>query len=98
MISEPKIEYREELPFLAIPARVAMKEIPVALPPLISEVYSWLAQNSIEPAGPLFFHYTLISGGLFDVEVGVPIRSASLGGDRLKPGIFPSGRYAVCTH
>ncbi len=32
------------------------------------------------------------------MEVGVPIRSASPGGDRLKPGIFPSGRYAVCTH
>lgn len=98
MISEPTIEYREEVPYVAIPRRVQMKEVPVALPPLIPEVYAWLAHNGIAPAGPLFFHYSKLTAGVLEVEVGVPIRTAIPGNGQLKPGLFPGGKYAVCTY
>jgi hypothetical protein len=51
MITEPKIEDRNEQPYVGIRAQVTMQELGKTLPPLWGEVYGWLASKGIKPAG-----------------------------------------------
>lgn len=97
MISETKIEYRNELHYAAIPTKVTMKEIPNLLPPLIPEVSMWLEKKNIKPAGPPFFKYLKMATEL-EVEVGFPVESPISGDQRIKPGVFPAGKYAVVSY
>jgi effector-binding domain-containing protein len=75
-----------------------MEEIPGKLPPLIPEIYAWLQQYNIEPAGPVFFNYLDMQGDKLNAEVGVPVQSYHSGDNRVKPGTFPAGNYTVFTH
>jgi hypothetical protein len=51
MITEPKIEDRNEQSYVGIRAQVAMEELGKTLPPLWGEVYGWLASKGVKPAG-----------------------------------------------
>jgi hypothetical protein len=51
MITEPKIEDRNEQPYVGIRTQVTMQEIGKVLPPLWGEVYGWLASKGLKPAG-----------------------------------------------
>jgi len=97
--SEPRLEYRKEQPYIAMRTKVSMAEIPVALPPLIPEVLTWLSHRAADPAGAPFFRYLdMDSEHRLLVEVGVPVASALPEDDRIVTGIFPAGRYLVQTH
>ena len=99
MISEPKIETRDELPYVSIHAHVAREEIGDILPPLVPEVFGWLEANQVAPAGAPFFRYLgFSSDGKMDTEVGVPVAKAVAGSGRVSAGSFPAGRYAVVIH
>lgn len=98
MIDQPRLEHRDERPYVAIRTNVAMMEIPAVLPPLIPEVYDWLGERHEEPAGPVFFRYLRMDANRLDVEVGVPVAAELSGDDRVRPGVFPAGRYAVALH
>jgi len=95
MITEPKIENREALPYVAISAQVTISEIPAVLPPLMPEVLNWLQQKNLRPAGPPFFRYLEMTGKQMQVAVGFPVSEVLMGDDRVQPGSFPAGQYAV---
>lgn len=96
MITEPEFKEREEVPYVAIRTVVPMKEIAQRVPPLIPKVYEWLDARGHDPAGPLFFRYLRIDdGNQLDLEVGVPLTEKIDGDDRIQPGSFPAGGYAV---
>ena len=95
MLSEPKIEARKEIHYVAIHTNVSMKEIPVVAPPLIPEVYEWLSANHFDPAGPPLFRYlTMNSAGRLDMHVGVPVSERVITSGRVLNGKFPAGKYA----
>jgi len=99
MITEPRIEERDELNYVAIRTVVSMDEIAKVLPPLIPEVYNWLSEQEQAPAGPLFFRYLrLDEGRRLDVEVAVPVRNPLQADGRVESGRLPAGRYAVARH
>ena len=99
MLSEPRIEQRDELRYAAIPARATTVTIPTELPPLIPEVFGWLAEQGVAPAGPPFFRYLVIDmAGDLDVEVGVPVATQVTANGRVLAGSFPAGRYATAVH
>lgn len=99
MTKTPTIEVRAEQPYLAIPVEVALKEFDPAIA-AIDEIFSWLGQRAIDPAGPLFFRYLTIGDmdGRFPIDVGVPIAAAVPSAGRIVPGVIPSGRYATLVH
>ena len=99
MHTEPKLEQREQQHYVAIPVRVSMDSIGKVLPPLMGEVFGWLAQKGVAPDGPPFFKFVVIDmkKGM-DMEVGVPVATAQKGDGRVKPGAFPAGRYATVVH
>jgi effector-binding domain-containing protein len=98
MLSEPKVEHRDEQPYAAIRTRVAMQAIPRELPPLIFQVLQWLEKNKLKEAGPAFFRYLSMDKGTMDVEVGVPLNKLPQGDDRVIAGSFPAGKYLTARH
>ena len=101
-VMPPRTETRALTHYVAIAAKAPRAEIGATLPPLLPEVFGWLAANGIAPAGPPFFRYTDMSGSALSVDVGVPVGSqvaASVaGGGPVRPGTLPAGRYLSLTY
>jgi len=99
MLSTPIITYRDPRYYAAIRMRVAIRDIPDALPPLHPEVVAWLKKKEITPDGPPFFHYLQMTADeQLLVEVGLPVPDAVAGDDRIIGGMFPGGDYATLIH
>lgn len=99
MSEEPQIVERSEQPYVAIHSTVAMSRLAEVMPPLFPEVFAWLGEHRIAPAGAPFCKYDVIdmSADLV-IEVGVPVAEAVVGDARVKPGVLPAGRYVTVTH
>ncbi len=101
MSNEPTIEVRPEQPYLAIPVEVAMREFDPAIA-AIDDLFSWLGQRGIAPAGPLFFRYHALGdmdmASRFRIEVGVPLAAVEPGDEGVVPGVITAGRYATLVH
>jgi effector-binding domain-containing protein len=96
MLTEPKIERRAEQHYVGIRSHVAMSEIATVLPPLISEVFAWLGQRHVTPAGPPFFRYRVVDmSGRLDIDVGVPVATSVPGDHRVIADTLPGGLYAT---
>lgn len=99
MLSEPKIEHRDEQHCAAIRVHVEAHEIGEVVPPLCDEVLSWLQEKDIKPAGPVFFRYLVIDMEReLVIEAGVPVGAPVEGDDRVSATHFPSGVYASALH
>lgn len=98
MLSELRVEHRNEQPYAAIRRRVAMQAIPKDLPPLIFRVLNWVQENKLEEAGPAFFRYLSMDNGVLDVEVGVPLKQWPTGSGEVIAGSFPAGKYLTARH
>ena len=100
MTSEPHLEQRPAQPYAAICVRVTMAQIAPVCPPLMGEVFAWLAERGIAPAGPPFFRYLVIDmAHELEIEVGVPLAEPlQVSDDRVRGGVFPAGWYAVSVH
>ena len=95
MLTAPKLEERAEQPYVAIRTLAAMNELDTVIPRLLGDVFAWLAQQGIAPAGAPFVRYLVINmAAQLDIEVGVPVASAVAGDDLVRAGVLPAGRYA----
>jgi effector-binding domain-containing protein len=98
MLTEPKLEHRDEQHYSVIRMHVPIPFGPL-LGPLWAEVSAWLAKNGTGPAGPPIIRYltTDMDKGL-DIEVGFPVATPVSGDDRISAVVLPAGRYAVAVH
>jgi effector-binding domain-containing protein len=95
MIRAPKLEDRNEQPYMGIRTQSTMRNLGKVIPKLLGEVFVRLEQNDVEPAGPPFIRYNVINmAAKLDIELCVPVASALLGDDRVSAGMLPAGRYA----
>jgi effector-binding domain-containing protein len=61
----------------------------------IGDVFGWLQQRGIPPAGAPFFRYHVINmAAKLDVAAGVPVATAVAGDDHVQADVLPAGRYA----
>jgi len=94
----PEITERAEQPYAAISAKVTIEQLP-GFADRLGEVFGWLAEHGVAPAGAPFFRYRVIDmDGLLNVEAGVPVLTAVDGDDRVTAGVLPAGRYATALH
>src|SRR5690349_20662015 len=94
-MTEPKVENRDEQPYMGIRSQVPMAELPTVIPQSLGEIFAWLGKEGVTPAGPPFIRYHVIDmSSKLDVELGVPVASALAGDDRVAAGVLPAGRYA----
>ncbi|HET9648736.1 MAG TPA: GyrI-like domain-containing protein [Microlunatus sp.] len=93
---EPSIVERPARPYVAIAARVRMDRLGEEVPALTGEVFGWLAQRGIEPAGPALWKYNVIDmAGEIELETGVAVAEPVEGDGRVSAGVLPAGTYAV---
>ena len=96
MITEPKIEQRDEQPYVGIRAEVTMQELGKVLPPLWGEVYGWLASKGLKPAGAPLWRYRVIDmAAKLEIDVGVPVATPVTSDNRITADTLPAGRYAT---
>ncbi len=94
-VTEPRIDYRAEKPYIGIRIQTPMKGMFKVLGKLFKEISVWLEQQGVEPTGPLFLRYHVIDmAGEMDMEVGAPVAAALPGDNRVSAGVLPAGRYA----
>ncbi len=99
LMTEPTIETRTERPYVAITRRVSMESFASVVPPLLGDVFGWLAGAGIEPASPPFFRYSLINmPGEMEIAAGVPIPAPVVGDGEIHAGTIPAGRYVRAMH
>jgi effector-binding domain-containing protein len=98
MLTQPKVEYRDEQPYAAIRTKVAMQAIPKDLPPLIHEILQWVKTKKLKQEGPVFFYYLSMDRGTMDVDVGVPVSEKPQGDGRVIAGSFPAAKYLTARH
>jgi effector-binding domain-containing protein len=95
MISEPKIERRKKLHYVA--RRMAVP-IPFGkyLQPAWDEVYDWMKSQNIHPSGPAIIRYlTTDMPKELDIDVGFTVARAVKGDDRVTVDFLPAGKYAT---
>jgi effector-binding domain-containing protein len=95
MLTPVMIE-RPTQPYVGIRAQVTMQTIDKVLVPLGQQVFGWLKERGITPAGPPFWKFNVIDMmQLLEVEAAVPIATPAVGDDRVLAGVLPAGRYAT---
>ncbi len=52
MPQNPTVETRIDQPYAAIPVKVSMDQLGSVVPPLTGQVFDWLTDQGIHPAGP----------------------------------------------
>ncbi len=71
MSGEPQIEHRAEQPYAGIRLRVTMDGMPGEMDRGFPELFGWLAEHGVTPAGPPFIRYHVIDMDReLDVELG----------------------------
>ncbi|HEY8471782.1 MAG TPA: GyrI-like domain-containing protein [Natronosporangium sp.] len=91
----PEIVELPDQPYVGIGADVAMNELGGKLPPLLGELFGWLAARQLAPAGAPFFKYNTVDMDReLEVEVGIPVAAPVAGDDVVSAGVLPAGRYA----
>jgi RNA polymerase sigma-70 factor (ECF subfamily) len=97
---EPKIEQRDALPYLAIRSEVT-DGIPAVVDTAFPQLFAWLGQNGLEPAGPPFMRYLEVDhqGEPLEIEVGAPVADRAPEDDgQVRAGTLPAGRYVTALH
>lgn len=95
MMSEPKIERRKKQKYVAI--RMAVP-IPFGryLQPAWNELYEWMMNKDIKPAGPAIICYlTTDMSKELDIDVGFTVDKAVKGEENIIADYLPAGHYAT---
>jgi effector-binding domain-containing protein len=96
---EPQLESRPAQPYAGIRMRVTMDNLGAHLDAAFPELFGWLAQHGITPAGPPFVRFHVIDMDReLDIEVGAPADAQPGGDGRVGSGVLPAGRYLVLRH
>jgi effector-binding domain-containing protein len=96
-MTAPTLDERTEQHYMGFRTQVPVSQLSKAIPDGLREVFGWLGQQGISPAGAPFIRYHVINMDpqlKMDIELGVPIEKAAQGNDRVKAGVLPAGRYA----
>ncbi|MDT7553817.1 MAG: hypothetical protein QOI16_2353 [Pseudonocardiales bacterium] len=95
---QPSIVERESQPYAAVRGVVTMSTFPT-IADRIPEVFSWLVERGIAPAGSPFFRYLVIDmPGRLEIEAGVPTEGPVPADGDVVAGTLPAGRFVTATH
>ena len=97
MIAQPRLEQRQEQPYVAIRTAVP---IPFGkyLQPLWAEVNAWLKDQGmpLSSTGPAIIRYlTTDMSNKLDMDVGFAVDRRMSGNDHILADVLPAGRYAT---
>jgi effector-binding domain-containing protein len=99
-MTEPQIQQRDEQPYLAIRSEVT-DGLPAVVDTAFPQLFAWLGQHGVEPAGPPFIRYLEVDheGEPLEIEVAAPVATGAPEGDgQVRAGTVPAGRYVTALH
>lgn len=100
-MTEPQIEKRDALPYLAIRCQVT-DGVPAVVDRSFPQLFAWMDQHGVEPTGPPFIRYRELDHGgePLEIEVAAPVaHEAEPHKDGpVRAGVLPAGRYATLLH
>jgi effector-binding domain-containing protein len=98
-MTEPSLETRPAHPYVAIPARAAMAQLPQVIPQLFGEIFAWVGQRQPPQDGPPFVRYLVTDMEReLEIEVGIPVATSVQGDGRVAAGELPAGQYLTAVH
>jgi effector-binding domain-containing protein len=99
MMTQYEIVPYEPRPYAAIAVTVPMTALGDVVPPLNGEVFAWLAQRGVTPAGAPFWKYDLIDmPGTLRIEAGVALAEQAESDGRVLVSALPAGSYLETTY
>lgn len=98
-MTEPEIQQRPSQPYLGISGRIS-DGVPAFVDQAFPELFGWLREHGVEPAGAPFIRYRQLdtAGEPLEIEVGAPVDGTPEGDERVRPGALPAGRYLTLMH
>ena len=97
-LSIPGLVNRKAEPYLAIPAKGPMMDLPNFAPPLFPRLHQWMTERNVQSGMSAFFRYRCFSGPDVELEIGTTTREPAAGGGEVIAGELPAGRYAHAVH
>jgi effector-binding domain-containing protein len=98
MFDEPSIEQRAEQPYVALSTSITMQGYGT-IRPMFDDLFAWLAERDITPAGLPFVRYLMIDMENFlDIEVAIPVAVLPPTDERVVTGTLPGGSYVTLTY
>ena len=104
-MSDPQIDLRPAQQYLGISGKIT-DGVPAFVDRAFPELFGWLREHAVEPAGPPFLRYDEVDsdGQPVELEVGVPVDAhvpasvAANGDSRVHADALPAGRYLTYLH
>jgi hypothetical protein len=97
-LNEPVIQQRDEQPYVGLSASVTMDGFGV-LDGLFSDVFEWLGERGIVPAGASFVRYLVIDmENLLEIEAAVPVDSHVAVDEGMVSDTLPAGSYVTLAY
>ena len=95
----PTIEQRAARPYLGISGRIT-DGVPAFVDKAFPELFRWLGEHGVEPAGPPFIRFRELdtNGEPVEIEVGAPVDGTLEGDERVRADSLPAGRYLTLMH
>ena len=94
MIDEPQIVQSPQQQTAVIRLKIPREEMRNVMGAGIGELLSVVSAQGIGPAGAWFTQHFRMDPGLFDFEIGVPVRAPVQPTGRVKPGSIAAARVA----
>src|SRR4051812_18616966 len=95
---EFRVVERPDRPYVAVTGQVTMQTIP-EIADRYGEVFDWLAEQGVQPAGAPFFRYLVIDmDRSLVMQAGVPVQPPVEGSGTIEASVLPGGRYATTTY
>ncbi len=76
MITPPEVLNTQEVITAAIPLVIPGRDMPKYMDPAIQEIIQVLAEQAMQPAGPMFSYHHRRPSDTFDFEIGFPVAKA----------------------
>jgi effector-binding domain-containing protein len=96
---EPVIKRRPAQPYLGIAGEIT-DGVPAFVDRAFPELFGWLREHGVKPAGPPFIRYGEVDseGEPLELAVGVPVSGDTKGDELVRHDSLPAGRYLTYLH
>ena len=94
MNTPPQLITSKELPSAVIHLTIPGRDMPKHMDPAIQEILKTLADQGMQPAGPMFSYHHRRPSDTFDFEIGFPVAKAIKPAGRVLNSRLPSVKVA----
>jgi effector-binding domain-containing protein len=100
MTHTPQISQRAAQPYVAIALEVTPETLARSIDRGFPELFGWLAEHGVAPAGAPFIRYRVVDadGEPLELELAAPVAGDVPGDERVRADVLPAGHYVTYLH